>query len=147
MSNSLPAATSRRSYSDEEIAQIYELARLCLENGDLKRAEALFVGLSVIAPKLAVAWLGVSYVRVYAKDWEGATHAARKAVSIEPPSVEALLFLSAMLLNVDDLSAAGTYLGEVQDLIEAGAVQHPHLIRFYKVQLARYQSRGLRERS
>ena len=141
--NQLPES-SRRSYAEEEISHIYELGRFCLENGDLKRAEAIFLGLSEVAPTYAPVWLGIAYVRVHSKEWEGATEAARRAVKLSPKSVEALLFLSACLLTVADLSTAGTILGEVQDLIEAGAVHHPQLVRFYKVQLARYQNRGLK---
>jgi hypothetical protein len=55
---------------------------------------------------------------------------------------EAMLYLVAIALTMGDLSTAGTYLGEVREAIEAGTISNQHIVRFYKMQLARYQARG-----
>lgn len=132
----------KRGYSDDEVRGIYDLGRFFLENGDLKRAEILFLGLAEVSPEFAPAWLGLAYVRVFNKDWDGVIAAARAGLRIEPRSAEALLFLSAALMTQGDLSAAGTHLGEVGDLIQSGAVEDPIVVKFYRAQLARYQSRS-----
>jgi tetratricopeptide (TPR) repeat protein len=132
----------RRSYSEEEVAAVYELGRFCLENGDLRKAESIFVGLTEVAPDFAAAWLGVAYVRVHAKEWDAAIAASRQALRVNPGYAEALLFLSACLLSAQDYNSAGTYLGEFGDLIESGQVENPIALRFYKAQLARYQARA-----
>ncbi|NDC37154.1 MAG: hypothetical protein EBZ48_03775 [Proteobacteria bacterium] len=132
----------KRSYSEDEVAAVYELGRFCLENGDLRRAETIFLGLSEVAPDFAPAWLGVAYVRVHAKEWDSAIAASRQALRIDPECAEALLFLVTCLLSASDFNSAGTYLGEFGDLVESGQVDSPVALRFYKAQLARYQNRA-----
>ena len=131
----------RRGYSDEEVSRIYELGRLCLENGDVKKAEAVLTGVTQIAPDYAPAWLAMSYVQLLGKNQDAAFQAARQAYKADPNSVEAMLFLISCLLSHHDYNTAGTYLGEVAERIESGAVSHPNVVRFYRTQLARYQSR------
>ena len=132
----------KRSYSEEEVAAMYELARFCLENGDLRKAETIFQGLTEVAPDFAPAWLGSAYVHVHAKNWDAAIAASRQALRVDQKCAEALLFLSACLLSAGDFNTAGTYLGEFGDLIEGGLVESPAALRFYKAQLARYQTRS-----
>ena len=57
----------RRSYSDEEVATLYELGRFCLENGDTRRAEAIMYGLNEVAPDFCPAWLGTCCIQVLGK--------------------------------------------------------------------------------
>jgi hypothetical protein len=52
-----------------------------------------------------------------------------------------MLFLAMAALALKDLNTAGTYLGEVGDRLEQGAVSNPNVGRLYKMQLARYQNR------
>ena len=131
----------KRGYSDEEVNCIYELARFFLENGDLRRAETIFQGLTEVAPDYAPGWLGMAYIQIYNKEWDAAIAATRSALRVEPRSAEGLLYLTACLLTQGDFHTAGSHLGEVGDLIENGSVENPAISRFYKAQLARYQSR------
>lgn len=136
-----PSEVLKRGYSDEEVQHLYELGRLCLENGDLRRAEAILTGLTHIAPEFAPAWLGVSYIHIQNKNQDGALQAAHQALRVEPESVEAMLFLISCLLTHGDFNSAGTYLGEVGERVESGGVGNPNVVRFYRGQLARYQNR------
>ena len=131
----------KRGYSDEEIANIYELARFSLENGDLRRAEIIASGLVEVAPEYAPAWLVMSYIHIQNKAYDSAVQAARQALRVDAQSVEATLYLTACLMTTGDFNSAGTYLGEVGEKIESGAVGDPNLLRFFRMQLARFQSR------
>lgn len=131
----------RRGYAEEEISSIYELGRLCLENGSLRQAETILLGLTEVAPDYAPAWLGMSYIHIQNRNFDGAIFAARQALRIDPNFTEAMLYLVACLLTTGDFNAAGTYLGEVSDKIEGGLVDDSNVIRFFRAQLARYQSR------
>jgi Tfp pilus assembly protein PilF len=131
----------RRSYLDEEINQIYELGRLWLENGDLKGAEVIMNGLVEVAPQFAPAWLGLCLIQTQAGDIDAATKSAKRAHNIEPESVEAILFLTACLLTIGDYSRAGTFLGEIAEKVDSGAVADQNILRFYRAQLARYENR------
>jgi Tfp pilus assembly protein PilF len=131
----------KRGYSDEEIANIYELGRLSLENGNLRRAEAIMSGLTEVAPDFSCAWLGMSYIHIQNGDVDAALQTTRQALKIDPNFKEALLYLVSCLLTTGDYSSAGTYLGEIGELIESGSLDDPGMIRFFKTQLARYQTR------
>jgi hypothetical protein len=146
--NSFPSALAnsapeplKRSYSDEEISHIYELARFLLENGDLHRAEPIFLGLVEVAPQFAPAWLGLAYLQLFNRNFEAAVNSSRHALKLNSELLPAMLFLIAALLCVDDHNSAGTYLGEFREKIDSGEVSDPQLIRFYRGQLARYQAR------
>lgn len=136
-----PSEILRRGYSDEEISHIYELGRLHLENGNLRRAEAIFQGLTEVAPDFPYGWLGMSYIHVHNKNFDAAGNAARQAVRAKEGLVEGMLFLISCLLVTGDINAAGTLLGEVGEIIENGEIDNPNVVRFYRAQLARYQSR------
>lgn len=131
----------KRAYSDDEIAHIYELGRLFLENGSVKQAETIMTGLTEVVPDFAPAWLGLCYIHIQDKNNDAAIYAARQACRVDPELTEAMLFLSSCLLTSGDYNSAGTYLGEVGDKIDSGAVDNPNIIRFFKAQLARYQAR------
>ena len=126
-------------YSDDEVSHLYELGRFMLENGELRRAESVFLGLNKAAPDFASAWLGMSYVHIHDKNWDEAIHCARQALRIQPDSNVAMLYLVACLLTTGDFNSAGTYLGEVGERIEVGQVKNSAVIRFYRAQLARFQ--------
>ena len=131
----------RRSYSQDEVADIYELGKLWLESGQHKKAEAVMAGLNEVAPDFAPAWLGTAFLRSVASDYEGVIAAATSALRINPNSVEAMLFLVLAALALKDPNMAGTYLGEIGDRIEQGGVTNPNVSRLYKMQLTRYQNR------
>ena len=121
---------------------MYELGRRWLENGDLRRAEAIMGGLTEIVPDLPLGWLGMSYLHGINKDWDAAIFAARQALRVDPELVAAMLFLIAFLLTTGDVQSAGTYLGEVQERIESGIATDADEVRFFRAQLARYQGRA-----
>ncbi|NMC61688.1 MAG: hypothetical protein GYA55_00825 [SAR324 cluster bacterium] len=135
-----PSNVLKRGYSDEEIDNIYELGRILLEAGQLKRAEILFNGITEIVPEYAPAWLGLSYIHIQQKAYDTAAWAARLALQHDPDFIEGMLYLIACLLILGDLNTAGTFLGEVGERIENGTVTQPDLIRFYRMQLARYEN-------
>jgi len=136
-----PSEILRRGYSDEEIAHLYELGRFFLENGDIRRAEIIITGITEVAPDFAPAWLAMSYIHIQGRNTDGAIFAARQALRVNPGSAEATLFLATCLLTSGDLNSAGTYLGEVGEMIESGSVDDANIVRFYRAQLARFQSR------
>lgn len=132
---------SRRGYSNEEVADIYRLGKLWLETGQHKRAEAVLHGLNDVAPDFAPAWLGTAFLKAQEGEYQDALQASMNALRAAPEMVEAMLYVVATSLTLGDLSTAGTYLGEVGDAIESGKVVNQHAVRFYKMQLARYQAR------
>jgi Flp pilus assembly protein TadD len=133
---------SRSSYSADEVADIYRLAKLWLETGQHKRAETLLHGLNEVAPDFAPAWLGTAFLRAQRGEYETALHATNSALKAQSDMPEAMLYLVAIALTTGDISTAGTYLGEVREAIEGGTISNQHVVRFYKMQLARYQARG-----
>lgn len=131
----------KRAYSEEEVAALYELARLLLENGDHRRAEIILTGITEAAPDFYPAPLAKSYIAIHERDFEKGVTLARQALRLEPESVPAMLFLASALLSTGDYNTSGTYLGEIGERIESGVVDHPNIIRFYRAQLVRYQDR------
>lgn len=130
-----------RGYSDEEISNIYELGRLYLESGNIKAGENIMRGLTEIAPGFNPGWFGLSYIQSMNKNHDAAIAAARQALRNDQNSVEAQLFLVSYLLTVGDFNSAGTYLGEVGEIIDTRSIENQNIVRFYRAQLARYQSR------
>lgn len=136
-----PSELIKRGYSEDEIATIYELGRLHLETGNLKRAEFIFHGLTEILPEFAPGWLGMCYVHIHARDYDLAIYCANQSLRAAPHMTEPLLFLIACLLTTGDYNSAGTYLGEVGDKIQTGLEDRPSIVRFFRAQMARYQYR------
>jgi tetratricopeptide (TPR) repeat protein len=132
---------ARRGYSDEETEQIYELGRMFLDSGQLRKAEVIMHGLNEVAPGFSKAWLASAYLAIIGQDYDAAIASAQNAMRLEPDAVEAMLLLASCLLITGDFNSAGTYLGEVGERIEMGAVKNPNVVRLFKMQLARYQSR------
>lgn len=137
----VPSEVIRRGYSDEEVANIYELGRCFLEGGSLRRAEAIFSGLTEVCPEFRPAWLGLAYVHLHSKDLQNALIASRAALRLDPQSVETMLLLVISSMGLEDYNSAGSWLGEIRDRIEGGQVHDTHLLRLYRAQLARYQVR------
>jgi len=132
---------TRSGYSDEEVIFIYELALQGLENGQIRWAGTLVQGLVEVAPDYAPGWIARAYVYMYEKDYDRAVFCARQALRIQPTNPIALLYLVSCLLVLGDYNSAGTYLGEVSELIEAGKITDSKLIRLFRMLLARFQSR------
>ncbi len=131
----------KRGYSDEELGHIYELGRLSLEVGNIRRAEIIFQGMTAVAPEYEPAWLGLSSVFLYEKNYEEALKAARQAMAVNVDSIEAILLLITCLQATGDYTNAGMYLGEVGERLMRSATASPSVARFYRAQLARYQAR------
>jgi hypothetical protein len=125
-------------YSSDEIAHIYELGRLFLENGYLQKGEAVMDGLTQVAPTFYPGWLALSYVRLVNGELEGALECARQAERSEPDRPEVLIYLVITFLAVGDFNGSGTYLGEIRELIEEGVITNPLIKRLYEAQLLRY---------
>lgn len=132
----------KRGYSDEEMRHIYELGRFCLENGQQRQAEVIFTGLTSVAPEFEIAWVALACAKLSLRSYEQAERSARRAIEINPDSVEAQLVLASILLMIGDYNGSGTYLGEVGEAIERGSVSNPNLKRFFSGQLVKYQSRA-----
>lgn len=137
-----PSEVLRRGYSDEEIVHIYELARLFLELGELSKADIVVTGLIEIAPEFSPARLAKGYVALHEGNFELAVDQGRQMLALAPLNPQAMLLLVSAFLGTGDFNQAGTLLGEVGETIEAGSLTEPTLVRYYRLQLARYQTRG-----
>ena len=130
----------KRGYSDDELSHIYELGRFHLENGELVRAEIIMNGLVAVAPEFIPAWLALTYIELMNDNIENALNYAKQSHKIDPNNIMAGLFLVTVLIGIDDVATAGTYLGEVGDLIESQRETDLSIIRFYRAQLARFKN-------
>lgn len=126
-------------YSEDQIFALYELARISIEAGELKRAEVIASGLSEIAPDFAPAFLVLAYCQVWSKDYEAASDTSEKAFKIAPEDLSVLFFVAATKLLVNDSHRAGTILGEIGEKLD-GRRDH-ETERLYKLLLARFQMR------
>lgn len=129
----------KRTYSDDEIAHIYQLGRFHLENGGVTSAEPIMRGLTEVAPSNPLGWLGLTYVYIMNEDFEHALDAAKRAGKSRHYAIHAMLFEVACHLSLNDVPSAGTLLGEIGERIENGELHDPNMLRFYRAQLARYQ--------
>ncbi len=141
-----PSQVIKRGYTDEEILGIYSLGRLAVEAGNLRRAEKLFRGLTQVAPDFVLAWLGLAYVRLVQEEYQVSVSLLNRALSLQNNSIEAMLMHSICSLNSGDLNAAGTFLGEIRDIIEElkntkSRRVDSRLVRLLECQIARFQSR------
>ncbi len=136
-----PGDLARSGYSEEEIHGIYALACTLLENGALKQAETILIGLAEVVPDFTPVLLALAYVRGQDANFDSAQSFAEQALRVDPASPEAMLYLITFLLTTGDLQTAGTYLGEIADRIESNEIQEPTLIRFFRAQMVRYQAR------
>jgi hypothetical protein len=57
---------------------------------------------------------------------------------MQPDSAAAMMLLVTAALTLGDMGTAGTYLGEVSDLVEQGRIADPNLLRLFKMQMARF---------
>jgi Tfp pilus assembly protein PilF len=136
-----PSEVIKRGYSDDELANIYALGRLFLECGQLRRAEIVFRGITEVAPEFAPAWLGLGYIKMIQGQYDLALVEVSRALRRHPESPEAMLMNVICSLSTGDLNAAGTFLGELKDEIDAQKISDTFLLRLYRSQLIRFQSR------
>lgn len=131
----------RSSYSADELVDIYALGKMWLETGQVRKAEVIMQGLTAVAPDFLPGWLGMSVVQSTLGNIEAALAAAQRALKLDSQSAPAMMCVVVASLTMNDMSTAGTLLGEVGELIEAQRVTDPNVTRLYKMQLARYQSK------
>jgi Tfp pilus assembly protein PilF len=131
----------KRGYTDSELELIYGLARFQLETGNLRRAEAILVGITCVAPDYLPGWLGMVYVHCINRQFDAAQVAARQAIRIDPDSLESVLFLTATMIMTGDFNGAGSLLGEVNERLSGQSIQNPNINRFFRLLLVRYQAR------
>lgn len=141
--NKSPSEVLRRGYTDTELANIYALARLLLEGGDLGRASVVLKGVREIAPEYTPAWLASAYTAMEQGELESALAFSQRAIELEPGNVTALLYLICCLLTLGDTHSAGSYLGEVGERL-SGDITDQQLLRLYRSQLARYREQRQR---
>jgi len=130
--------STRTNYSKEELVDIYALAKMFLETGQIKRAEVIAQGLISVAPEFVPGWLVMSVVAATLGSVEVSLEAARKALKLQPDSAPAMMLIVTTAMTLGDAGTAGTYLGEVKEMIEQGRVSDPNLLRLFKMQMARY---------
>lgn len=130
--------TVRSSYSKEELVDMYALAKMSLETGQIKRAEVITQGLTTVAPDFVPGWLALSVVSASLGNIEHSLEAARKALKIQPDSAPAMMLIVTTAMTLGDAGTAGTYLGEVKEMIEQGRVSDPNIIRLFRMQMVRY---------
>lgn len=137
-SSPLPSEYQRTNYSKEELLDIFALVKMWLETGQLKRAEVVVRGLTSVAPEFVPGWLASSVVESSLGNIEAALQAARRALKLQPDSAAAMMLIITTALTLGDLTTAGTYLGEVGDMVSEGRVSDPNALRLFKMQMARY---------
>jgi tetratricopeptide (TPR) repeat protein len=126
-------------YSEEEILSLYDLARISVEGGELKRAEIIATGLCEVVPDFSPAFLILAYCQVWSKDYEAASDSSERAYKISPNDLSVLFFVAATKLLVNDSQRAGTILGEIGELLEK--TRDTEAERLYRLLLARFQMR------
>ena len=128
----------RSSYSKEELVDMYALAKMSLESGQIRRAEVITQGLTSVAPDFLPGWLALSVVSATLGNIEQSLEAARKALKIQPDSAAAMMLIVTTAITLGDVSTAGTYLGEVKEMVEQGRISDPNILRLFKMQMVRY---------
>ena len=128
----------RAVYSKEELSDIYALAKMSLETGQVKRAETILRGLIAVAPEFVPGLLAMAVCQSTLGNTESAQDAARRALKAQPDSAAAMMLLVASALTLGDLGTAGTYLGEVGELVDQSRISDPNLLRLFKMQMARF---------
>jgi len=117
---------------------MYALAKMFLETGQIKRAEVIARGLTAVAPEFVPGWLAWSVVSATQGNIEVAFEAARKALKYQPDSSAAMMLIVTTAMTLGDLGTAGTYLGEIKEMIDQGSISDPNVLRLYRMQMARY---------
>ena len=135
-----PSEILRRGYSDQEVKDIYAFGRYLFGAGRLNDARAVFEAVSNIVPSFLPGWLGLCAVQVQIGNKEQAVSAARHAYRLGPDYPLVILFLIIALLGTGDYTAAGSYLGELGEKVDAGMVNDTRLVRLYRAQISRYRA-------
>ena len=124
-------------YTPVIIENIFALSRKYIETGALTKAEHLLRGLVTVAPDYVPAWLGLSYCAAVNEDPENALSHARKALKLDPESLNAILSVVTHLISQGEIQEAGTLLGEIHDNFQHEAPE-THLKRYFELQILRF---------
>jgi tetratricopeptide (TPR) repeat protein len=135
-----PSEILKRGYSDAEVKDLYAFGRHLYSMGRYNDAKTVFEALSNIVPSYLSAWLGLCAVQIQLSNREQAVFAARQAYRLGPDLPLVLLLLIIALLGAGDYTAAGTYLGEFGEKVDAQQVTDSRLVRLYRAQINRYRS-------
>jgi tetratricopeptide (TPR) repeat protein len=130
----------KRGYSDDELSHLYELGRFFLEAGKFPKAQKIFSGIVAIAPDHLPSYLGLTNIAISNQNFDQARQYAETARRLDPSSPLAAMFLATVMFALNDLTTVGSLLGEVGDALEGDLNADLSLTRFYKMQLARFQS-------
>ena len=134
-----PSQILKQGYSEEEIELIYSLGRNYLDLHFYNQAEKIFNGLVKINPDFFDAWTALSIVSFLKGNIDQAYNHAKQASRINSNSIEIQLLFVTILLSQRDYSTAGTYLGEIQELIDSGRIHNQDQIRYFKAQMLRFE--------
>lgn len=137
----------RKGYSDEEIRHIYALGKLFLENGQVHKSERIMIGLTYISPNFVPAWISLCYIYYISRQFTKALESIRQAHALEPSNPNVLVLLVLSLLEEQYIREAGTFLGELRELIELGEVESPLIERLYSSQVMRFELKEMRQDS
>lgn len=130
-----------RKYSDDEITAIYELARLSFETGNLKRAELIGSGLTVIAPDFIPSFILLAIINAFNSNYDKVVEMTQQILKRDANNLEAQLLVASVYINTGNYTMAGTILGEISERIRKGVELNPILKRFFDLQLARFEAR------
>ena len=130
----------RRGYSNNEIEELFALAHLFLSIGSIHKAETILKGVVNIAPSYSAAFLGLSYVSIMKEDISEAIKHAETALVADTDSIEAILYLAALLMTSGDNARAGAFIGEAGEMLEKAQLKNASVRKFYNMQLTRYQA-------
>ncbi len=133
------------SYSEEELDLLYSLGVFYLEAGHYRSSEMIFQGLTVVAPGFSDSWLAAAATFFMLGNFDQARRYAHQAMRLTPHAIQVQLLYVTILLSQNELSEAGTLLGEIKEQIDTKLIQNPDQIRYFRAQLARFefaQNRG-----
>ncbi len=143
-----PSEVLKRGYSENEVRDIYALARAYIGITQFAEAEQILKGLTEVAPDFIPAHLALAYCFMNKEqlDEEVLRQAllnTKQALRIDPRNPEALILQIIILLNLNDRHAAGSFLGELGEQIESAKGVSDLCERLYRSQLERFQQNNL----
>jgi Tfp pilus assembly protein PilF len=131
--------TKYHNYSEEELDLLYSLGIFYLEAGHYRSAEMIFQGLTTVAPSFADGWLASAATFFMLGNFDQAKRHAHQAMRLNPHTHQVQLLYVTILLSQNELSEAGTLLGEIKEQIDTRMIQNPDQIRYFKAQLSRFE--------
>lgn len=128
------------NYSESELKQIYSLGYSFLINANYKLAETIFAGLISVQADYLNAYLGLATAKFLLKDYEGSSECCKKVVELDRFCLEGLLIYVANSIKLGDQQRAGTYLGEIKDLLKDKPAASPEIYKYEKLLNLQYDN-------